>query len=166
MKNLTFLLSFITSNILFGQFATNKIPTKPIDNSREILRSMIDPAVIAIDFKIIKTGTGNVLRVSGIIKNKGGKNYYSGVNQQQVQLWENYSSTNRRMVKQMPFTQLNAGEEIKIIFERPAFKTSNEFPPDYEVLIVYDPDIAIDSNNNNDDAVLSNNRMIKNLNSR
>jgi len=166
MKTLICLISLISFGNLHAQFNTAKLPSKPIDNSLEIIKTMTDPAVVNIEFKTIKRSSGNLLRITGTVKNKGGKNYISGANQQQVQLWENYSSTNRKMVKQLPFNQLLCNQELNIVFERPAFKVSDEFPPDYEVVIVYDPDILMDANQNNDDAVITNNHMTKNPKSR
>ncbi len=164
MKTKLFLFLLLASlDILSAQISKQaKLPNKSIDNSRDIIRMLTDPAATSIEFKTIKTATDNLLRITGTVRNKGGKKYTSGVNQQQIQLWENYSSTSRKMVKQIPFVQLLPGEEIKIIYERKAFKASDEFPPDYELIIVYDPDIAIDANPDNDDAVASNNKLVRN----
>lgn len=167
MKNLFLSAAICLSISLHAQLGTQaKLPSQPIGNTKEIIKSLIDPAVTAIEFKTIKRTTGDLMRVTGVVKNIGGKNFVSGVNQQQIQIWENYSSSNRRMVKQLPFVRLNAADELRITFERPAFKNSEEFPPDYEVMIVYDPDIAIDANPANDDARLTNNKLSRNPRSR
>ncbi|WP_461044362.1 hypothetical protein [Spirosoma harenae] len=48
------------------------------------------------------------------------------------------------------------------MYERPAFKPENEFPPNYRAVIVYEPDILTDNNKNNDDANTENNTLVKN----
>jgi len=133
-----------------------------VTTGRDVRVSLIDPAVTKIVFTTIKQTTGDKLRVSGMVKNIGGKDFESGQNQQIIQLWEIITPSNRRMLKQVPFVRLAAGQEIKIEYDLPALKPGNEFPPDYQVLIVYDPDILIDANKNNDDARDANNSLTKN----
>lgn len=165
MKNLSILALILFYNgYIFAQISSGikPLPNKAVETQKAIYLNTIDPAVMDISFKTVKRSTGDILRVTGTIKNKGGKHYTSGANQQNIQMWESYSSVNRKMVKQLRFNQLNSNSELQIIYERPAFKNSKEFPPDYMVFIEYDPDIRADNNTNNDDAVLSNNSMTKN----
>lgn len=131
-------------------------------NAREAIRlNTIDPAVVNLRFWTSKLPSGDKLMIQGIVKNIGGKDFSSGT-KQQIQLWEVSTPTSRKMVQQIEFSSLRAGQEISINYERPALKPSDEFPPNYEVLIVYDPDIFSDANPNNDDANMKNNKMSKN----
>lgn len=148
-------------NFSFSQITPNP-SFKPNGGSKLSYKNTIDPAVTDIQFTTIKKTTGDKLRITGLVKNIGGKNYSSSANQQFIQLWEIRSGTDRRKIKDLAFTNLNAGQEIKIIMELPAIKPGKEFPPDYQVIIVYDPDIYIDANKANDDALSSNNSMTKN----
>ncbi|MFZ1751598.1 MAG: hypothetical protein WAU01_15475 [Saprospiraceae bacterium] len=165
MKHLSVLLINVIIISTLSAQTLSKIKSPPadaIESKKAVYLNTIDPATTSITFKIIKLSTGDRLQIIGIVKNIGGKNFRSNSNQQHIQLWENYASDNKKMVKQIPFTNLNSNEDIKIIYERAAFKPGNEFPPDYQVFIVYDPDIFIDNNLNNDDANLNNNSIIKN----
>lgn len=148
-------------NYSFSQI-TPKPGFRPNDGTKQLYKNTIDPAVTDIKFTTIKKTTGDKLRITGVIKNIGGKNYVSGANQQFIQLWENRSGVDRRKLKDQAFTNLNAGQEIQISIEIPAIKPGKEFPPDYQVILVYDPDIYIDANKSNDDAVSSNNSLTKN----
>lgn len=133
-----------------------------ITNSNSVYLNTVDIAVNSIDFKAIKKATGSNFRIIGTVKNIGGKDFISNTNQQSIQLWEIHSDTEKKLVKQIPFKNLKCNEKIKIVFERPAFKIGKEFVPDYQVIIVFDPDIVNDNNTNNDDAILSNNSLIVN----
>jgi hypothetical protein len=121
-----------------------------------------DPAVTNISFRVIKQNTGDRLQIKVEVKNIGLRNYESGANQQNIQLWEEYSATKRTLVKTYPFQNLNSGASISFMYERSAFKASDEFPPQYRAIIVYDPDILMDNNKNNDDPNSKNNELSKN----
>lgn len=143
--------------------ANVKLPvSKAVSTANNVNLSVIDPAVTNITFTTIKLASGDKMRVTGIVKNKGGKNYESSENQQVIQLWEVRSSNDKQKLKEISFVRLNAGQELKISVDLPALKPGNEFPPDYQVLIVYDPDILMDANKNNDDANYGNNTLVKN----
>lgn len=164
-KQFTFLLAFLgTCSLVFSQSTPKlKDPTATVISGVNSGRlNVIDPAVTDIAFTLIKQNSGDKLRITVKIKNLGLKAYESGNNQQNVQLWEEYSSTNRKMVKVFPFQNINGEVSQTFVYERPAFKPSDEFPPNYTAMIVYDPDIKIDNNLNNDDANASNNKLTKN----
>lgn len=154
------------SSAVFSQ--TSQIQPKLADPSAAAIRGAnsgrlgtIDPAIDDIRFSFLKLNTGDKMRVTVTVKNLGLMNYESGSNQQNVQLWEEYSNTNRKMVKLFPFQNLNANASFSFSYERPAFKPSDEFPPQYKVIIVYEPDILSDNNTKNDDSKASNNSMTK-----
>ncbi len=165
----TLLFSFVLlfcAGLLCAQTSVtpkNTLPLpKAISSAKAVFLNTIDPAVTGISFATIKQPTGDKLRVTGKVKNIGGKNYVSSDNQQIVQLWEIRSATSKLKLKEIPFRVLNAGQEITLSIELPAIKPGTEFPPDYQVVIVYDPDIYIDANKNNDDARSDNNSHTKN----
>ena len=140
-----------------------KLPvSKAVSTGYNVNLSLIDPAVTNITFVTIKLTSGDKMRVTGIVKNVGGKNFESSENQQVVQLWELRSATEKQKLKEISFVRLNAGQELKISIDLPALKPGKEFPPDYQVMIVYDPDILMDANKNNDDANYKNNTLLKN----
>lgn len=163
MYSLSFSVSLFMLIFTFSYSQIIPSPTfRPNDGSKLSYKNTIDPAVTDIKFTTIKKTTGDKLRITGVVKNIGGRNFNSGANQQFIQLWEMRSGVDRHKLKDLPFTSLNAGQEIKIILELPALKPGKEFPPDYQVVIVYDPDIYIDDNKTNDDSVSSNNSLTKN----
>ncbi|MFN4147187.1 MAG: hypothetical protein ACK4GN_15275 [Runella sp.] len=170
MKTLIITAAFCLS-VTFNALAQNGPVVNPTlkDASKEVIGgansgklNVIDPAITDINFRTIKQSTGDRLQITVTVKNLGLANYSSNPNQQNVQLWEEWSSTNRRMVKAFPFQNLNGGASLNFVHERAAFKPADEFPPNYVAVIVYDPDIRIDANPSNDDSNLSNNTLAKN----
>lgn len=148
---------------------TGRIQPKLADASTAVVRGAstgrlgsIDPAVTDISFRYLKPTTGDKIQVVVTVKNLGLMNYESGSNQQNVQLWEEYSGSNRKMVKLFPFQNLNASASFSFSYERPVFKPSDEFPPHYKAMIVYEPDILSDNNTKNDDSNAANNSLTKN----
>jgi hypothetical protein len=161
-----FLMFCILNISLHAQVTVTKKSMLPasqaITSSKDIFLSTIDPAVTKIVFATIKQSSGDKMHITGFVKNIGGKDFKSNANQQIIQLWEIRTPSDKQMLKQLPFTNLNVGQEIKIEYDLPALKPADEFPPDYQVVIVYDPDILIDANKNNDDANNKNNSLLKN----
>ncbi|MGB4969594.1 MAG: hypothetical protein WBO31_08695 [Saprospiraceae bacterium] len=165
MKNCSLVLfSFFFVSLLQAQHnpKVKSANRQIITNSNSVYLNTVDIAVNSIDFKAIKKATGSNFRIIGTVKNIGGKDFISNTNQQSIQLCEIHSYTENKLVKQIPFKNLKCNEKIKIVFERPEFKIGKEFVPDYQVIIVFDPDIVNDNNTNNDDAILSNNSLIVN----
>lgn len=122
-----------------------------------------DPAVQRIDFTIVsKTSqfSGKV-RITGVVKNVGLEPYISGPNQQEILLYEGPMGATSRVVARKKFQNLNPGQEVTVVYERnwdSASPSEGEFPPSYKVIIVYDPDIRMDSNPKNDDCNMNNNQ--------
>lgn len=122
-----------------------------------------DPAVQRIDFAIVsKTSqfSGKV-RITGVVKNVGLEPYISGPNQQEILLYEGPMGATSRVVARKKFQNLNPGQEVTVVYERnwnSASPSEGEFPPSYKVIIVYDPDIRMDSNPKNDDCNMNNNQ--------
>ena len=120
-----------------------------------------DPAVTAIDFTLVRRDTtfrGRV-RITGRVRNQGGA-YRSNPGQQSIVLEELPLGGLPRIVAQRDFEDLEPGQEVTVEFERNwdiSSPAEGEFPPDYRVRILYDPDIASDGNSENDDCGAANN---------
>lgn len=125
----------------------------------------IDLEATAITFSIIKdsdfTGTATI---TGTITNIGEENFSSSDGQQAIRLYERNLGADApgTLVSSVEFTNLNAGETLTITYARPWNSSSpaeGEFPPDYRVVLDYDPDIFIDGNDANNDVDLTNNEV-------
>lgn len=105
-----------------------------------------NPAVTSFSVEVVsKSGTTGTIRFTGIVRNLGLQDFQSGVGQQSVQLYANST-----LLAQVEFTNLASLAEVTLTHEI-AWSSSTEFPPTYQLLIAYDPDIYIDNNPNNDD---------------
>ncbi len=118
-----------------------------------------DPGVASIDYAILSRTTpfqGRV-RITGTVKNLGRAPYVSNPRQQSVLLYEVPAAGPARLVAQRAFQNLAPDEAVTVAFDRD-WRSSEEFPPSYRVIISYDPDILLDSNPKNDDCGAANNR--------
>lgn len=95
--------------------------------------------------------------------------FVSGAGQQAILLYERSLGTPSgnpgNEVARVNFTTLGAGEALTISYTRTWNASSpaeGEFPPDYRIVISYDPDLLIDGNNDNDDDNSSNDELIRN----
>lgn len=158
-----FLMSMIVhaDNIELIDFAP-VIPARPIRPPiRPIPLCNVDPAAQKIDYQILyKTAQfrGRV-RITGQIKNIGRLRYTTNPNQQTVLLYE---GTN--LVASQNFQNLDVGQTVSVSFERmwdASSPSEGEFPPEYKILIVYDPDITLDGNRMNDDCNTANNQLVR-----
>ena len=120
-----------------------------------------NPAVDRIDFTLVSGGgTMGDVQIDGVVENKGGGTFDSSAGQQSVQLLEG-SGINFTVVATQEFEDLAPGETVTVTFTKIGWSTVNEFPPNYRVIIVYDPDILMDGNDNNDDCATSDNTLEK-----
>lgn len=111
-----------------------------------------NPGVVSFEATLLsKSGTSGTFRLDGVVRNVGLQAFNSSAGQQAVQIWR--GST---MVAEEVFTNLAPGEEVTISVEV-TWSSSDEFPPDYMLLISYDPDIYSDANDENDDCYSDNN---------
>jgi hypothetical protein len=114
-----------------------------------------------ITFRIVRRTAPfrGTVEIQGTVKNLGG-HFVSGAKQQEVQLYEEVPGGRGRIVARLPFSQLRAGEELTIRYQR-AWDASSpaegEFPPTYRLVIAFDPDVLIDGNPRNDDRNSRNN---------
>ncbi len=148
--------------------AEPKKPTAPIAPTVKKPIKVVKPLVLqcpdlsaSIDFSIgYRTGphTGHV-NIYGKVKNVGGVAYESGPNQQTALLYEIVPGAQPRLVARQAFQNVPPGAEVVVRFGR-AWNASSpaegEFPPTYQLVIAFDPDIRRDGNPKNDDCNASN----------
>lgn len=121
----------------------------------------VDPRVTGVDFAIAKrTGrTASVVSVTGVVTNRGSKDFVSEIQQQSIQIFEN------GVVKQTkPFQYLNPNGQEFIVYQRnwnTAANAQGSNPPSYRVRIVYSDDVLTDANLDNNDCDLTNNLMTR-----
>ena len=128
-----------------------------------------DPAAFEIRFQIVRKTSqfqGRV-RITGVVKNIGGKAFVSGPNQAKAYLYQLPpgvpcpNATGGTIVAQREIRNLAAGATMELNFERDWNSSSpneGEFPSCYRLLITYDPDIYMDANKDNDDCNQNNNK--------
>jgi hypothetical protein len=140
----------------------NRLPNElriPDNVRSKIMIKRIDLSTTAIDFSVVscKDKFNGTVKIEGVIKNTGGLAYTSGADQQAVFLYED-NGGRPRLVATRAFQNLTPGQEVRVSYTRQWYK-GTEFPPKYILIIGFDPDIYIDSNDNNDDVNTANNRM-------
>ena len=143
------------------EIVPNKIPGD-IQIPEKLLKRGIDLAVSEIRFSILnrKDNFGGTVKIEAVVKNVGSLNYSSGANQQVVLLYEDVPGAASRLVASRTFQNLPVNGSTIVSYSR-AWRISDEFPPSYTAVIVFDPDIYIDGNTNNDDENNSNNRLTR-----
>jgi len=125
----------------------------------------IDLAAEEISFSVDKTSQfSGMATIKGTLTNIA-DDYISDQGQQTLFLYERQLGVNQgTIVAQKSFTNLASGDSVEVSFSR-AWNASSpaegEFPPEYTILISYDPDIFLDSNKNNDDINNTNNQLMK-----
>ncbi len=142
-------------------------PVKPVLVKPGLVnRNCPDPAAYEIRFQILSRDPGNRfkgrVRVTGIVKNIGGKAFIAGPNQAKAYLYEvPMGSSSGRMVAQREIRNLAPGATIQLTYERNWYSASpaeGEFPPTYRLQILLDPDIYMDASKDNDDCSQNNNK--------
>jgi hypothetical protein len=120
-----------------------------------------NPAVDRIDLTLeSRNGTTGDVRIEGVVENKGGGTFDSSAGQQSVQLYE-VLGTAFNLKAMQEFEDLAPGATVTVSYLIEDWSTASEFPPDYRVIITYDPDIFDDANENNDDCTLLDNTLDK-----
>lgn len=138
-----------------------KINKYPQFNPNLLQRNCPDLAAFDIKFQQL---SGNqhrgTVRITGVVKNVGKQHFVSGARQAYAYLYE-VSLTGRATLKaRREIRNLSAGSTINIGFSRNWY-AGNEFPPNYRLVISYDPDIKLDSNSRNDDCYTANNQKTR-----
>lgn len=123
--------------------------------------STADLEATSITFSIEKDDdfTG-MATITGTITNIGDADFDSSTGQQVIRIYQRNlgAAAPGSMVGITNFTTLNVRETITVVYSRPWNSSSpaeGEFPPDYRIIIEYDPDIFIDGN----DIDLTNNEL-------
>ena len=117
-----------------------------------------DPQATSITYLRVSTTTetSGIVRITGIVTNRGSLPYVSGEDQQSLNLYEG-----DQLISTEDFTDLDVGETVEVSFER-LWSSQDEFRrPTYTNDITYDPDIYIDENEQNDDCNVDNNERIR-----
>lgn len=122
-----------------------------------------DPAATQIQFAITNQTSQfrGTVKITGVVKNIGDSLFDSGSGQQSVLLYEIPLGGSPILRAQKNFEDLAPGQKLKLSYSRnwdASSPSEGEFPPNYRVVISYDPDIYIDGNPFNDDANLGNNQ--------
>ncbi len=114
----------------------------------------------SIQFEIVGVKSTHVLRVrvTGIVKNIGSKEFRSNARQQSVNLYIG----SRWMATKSNITSIAPGESVSVSYTMD-FHLSNEFPETAKVSISYDPDILNDGNPMNDDCTTANNTATRSM---
>lgn len=147
-------------------------PIDPVDPSRQSPssidptkkplspKSCPDPAVDSVTITNITRRSAGVydFTVSAVVRNVGYADYSSGAQQQSVQIYRKPQGASSSLVHTQAFQNLRRGATVTARYRVTNWGTSTEFPPDFLVLIAYDPDIALDGNVANDDCQSGNNR--------
>jgi len=134
-----------------------------------IERGTIDLEATSITFSVVKDSDDEfrgTVTITGTITNIGDADFNSSEGQQSIFLYQKSLGTPSNepgeLVSRKDFTALNAGATETVTFTRDWYSASpaeGEFPPDYRIVISYDPDIFIDGNDANNDEDLSNNEV-------
>ncbi len=134
-----------------------------------ITRNCPDPAAVEILFQIVRRYSQfrGKIRITGVVKNIGGKAFLSGPNQAKAYLYQlppgvpPATATGGTVVSEKEIRNLAAGAVLNLSWERDWNSSSpseGEFPNSYRLLITYDPDIYMDGNEDNDDCNQNNNK--------
>ena len=134
-----------------------------------IIKKCPDPAAVQIRFDIVSRYSQfkGRIRITGIVKNIGEKEFISGPNQAKAYLYQlppgvpPAQATGGIVVAQKEIRNLAQGAILKLTWERDwnsASPSEGEFPNSYRLLISLDPDIYKDANKNNDDCNQGNNK--------
>lgn len=154
--------------LLFGAVETgaqDKIKVKPIKIPDLVVKfpaplvKGIDPAAVVLKVEGGRKVTDfeAVIAIVGIVRNIGKEDFKSGKGQQAAYLYEENPGAKPRLVARREFQELKSGAYFTVRYER-KWSTSMEFPPNYRLVLSYDPDIFIDANKNNDDINTKNNQ--------
>ncbi len=121
----------------------------------------VDLTVTDILFGIVNqtSPTTGVVSITGVITNRGNKEYRSEIQQQSILLFENGTL---KLVR--PFKFLGVNQQEMIVYQRNWNTSANAQggnPPSYRVAVAYSDDILTDSNLDNNDCNLTNNLMFR-----
>ncbi len=105
------------------------------------------------------SSTSGTVKIIAHVKNVGNSAFISSDNQQVANLVMKVPGTSDMIIEHLDFTTIAKDGELTFQSIQD-WDTSIEFPASFELRIVYDPDIAIDSSSDNDDSNDSNNTFL------
>jgi hypothetical protein len=134
-----------------------------------LTRNCPDPAAVEIRFRIVRRYSQfrGRIRITGVVKNIGGKAFIAGPNKAKAYLYQEppgvpcANATGGTIVAQREIRNLAPGATLLVSWERDWNSSSpseGEFPSCYRLLITYDPDIYMDASKDNDDCNQNNNK--------
>ncbi|WP_179020428.1 hypothetical protein [Winogradskyella forsetii] len=148
------LMSLLMVNCDSDDDSSNEVPQ--IDLKAEFILFSVEPT----------TQFAGTATITGIVKNIG-DDFNSGAGQQTISLYERSLGTptnqSGNLVASLNFETLAANETLEVSYSRPWNSSSpaeGEFPPEYILVISYDPDLFLDGNLNNDDTNTANNEIL------
>ena len=123
----------------------------------ELTAACPDPAAVAIQASVVAAApdlSWADVALTGVVRNNGGA-YASGANQQVALLQTTAGATlgQANFPILAPGQSVNIGSTIRVA-------SGDEFLPDVQLQISYDPDIFIDGNTANDDCRMGNNQTV------
>lgn len=161
MKPLKFLSLIFFSLALFSCDPEEVTPQEQNPN----IDLMAESITFSVDIDPNNQFSGTAT-ITGKIKNIGDK-YMSNPNQQAIYLYERSLGTLTTqlgtLVAQQNFQNLEINETAEVTFSRTWNSSSpaeGEFPPEYILIISFDPDLYIDGNVNNDDTNHNNDELL------
>lgn len=141
----------------------NKLP-EGVKIPADLLKKDVDLAAYQINVSVISASsdTKAKLKIEGVVKNVGRLAYSSAAGQQVALLYEEVPGSAPRLMATRNFQNLAVNASTSLSFTKEWDKKAYaEFPPNYYLIVTFDPDLYIDGNNNNDDAVAANNKITK-----
>lgn len=170
MKNfiLTFALIFAFGTLSFAQsIRVNPKVTKNLRTTKTTMRYPHQltlrpncPDLAALQIKVEKISGGaysGKIKITGIVKNIGRKDFVSNPAQMSIALYEVRPGGATVLRKKASFANIPAGRTAQLAPYYTNWYTGNEFPSNFRLVIMYDPDISMDNNPRNDDCNSGNN---------
>lgn len=124
------------------------------DGRLELRIDCMDPAVVDMYAEVLSGDEhGGRIRITVVMANIGEQDFVSGEGQQAVYLMYGGQSV---AIEEFVNLAANEAEEVVLTYEVD-WSLSTEFQSNFEGVILYDPDIYIDGNEDNDDCVTDDN---------
>ncbi len=136
------------------------IPLTGLTCPEDCLEGQPNLTVLRIDFELVEQtseSTGTV-RITGVAENTGSGVFDSSAGQQSLQLYSGQSLNSLTLLETQEFVDVMPGEQIMVTHTM-SWSTTDEFPPLFQAVLSYDPDIYIDGNDDNDDCATSDNAV-------
>lgn len=132
-------------------------------SQRPFPQGCVDPAAVSLQASIVEriSATKARIRVTGTIRNAGGREFIAGPNQAKAILTVTFPGSTPEIVMQQEIRNLAAGAGFELHHDQVwdcSAQNEGEFPANFQLLISLDPDIRSDDNVDNDDCNMANNQ--------